>query len=77
MSIVTVLTDFGTDNEFVGVMKGVIYGIAPDARIVDRPLRKYERARNLKRLQGIEGESEWVDQMSLVDAHRKRRYIRT
>lgn len=35
MSIVTVLTDFGTDNEFVGVMKGVIYGIAPEARIVD------------------------------------------
>ena len=35
MSIVTVLTDFGTDNEFVGVMKGVIYGIAPDAKIVD------------------------------------------
>lgn len=47
-----------------------------DARIVDRPLRKYERARNLKRLQGIEGESEWVDLTSVVDAHRKRREAR-
>lgn len=35
MSIVTVLTDFGINHEFVGVMKGVIYGIAPDAKIVD------------------------------------------
>jgi S-adenosylmethionine hydrolase len=35
MSIITILTDFGIDNEFVGVMKGVIYGIAPEARIVD------------------------------------------
>jgi len=35
MSIVTILTDFGNNHEFVGVMKGVIYGIAPDVKIVD------------------------------------------
>jgi S-adenosylmethionine hydrolase len=33
--IVTLLTDFGTDDVFVGAMKGVILSIAPDARIVD------------------------------------------
>lgn len=35
MSIVTFLTDFGLDDNFVGVMKGVILGINPDVRIVD------------------------------------------
>lgn len=34
-SIVTLTTDFGTDDVFVGVMKGVLLGIAPDARLVD------------------------------------------
>ena len=34
-SIITLTTDFGTRDPFVGVMKGVILGIAPDARIVD------------------------------------------
>jgi hypothetical protein len=29
------LTDFGLQDAFVGVMKGVIYSIAPEARIVD------------------------------------------
>ena len=33
--IVTLLTDFGTRDTFVGVMKGVILSIAPDARLVD------------------------------------------
>jgi hypothetical protein len=33
--LVTLTTDFGTDDVFVGVMKGVIAGIAPDARMVD------------------------------------------
>ncbi len=33
--IVTLLTDYGRDDDFVGVCHGVIRGIAPDARIVD------------------------------------------
>lgn len=33
--VVTLTTDFGTRDAFVGVMKGVILGIAPEARIVD------------------------------------------
>ena len=33
--IITLTTDFGTDDVFVGVMKGVILGINPAARIVD------------------------------------------
>lgn len=33
--IITLTTDFGLDDEFVGVMKGVILGLAPAARIVD------------------------------------------
>lgn len=35
MSLITLLTDFGTQDEYVGVMKGVIAGINPDARVVD------------------------------------------
>lgn len=35
MPIVTLLTDFGTDDEYVGVMKGVILSVNPTARIVD------------------------------------------
>lgn len=34
-SIITLLTDFGTRDAFVGIMKGVILGIAPEARLVD------------------------------------------
>lgn len=34
-SIITLTTDFGTDDIFVGVMKGVILGINPAARLVD------------------------------------------
>jgi S-adenosyl-L-methionine hydrolase (adenosine-forming) len=35
MSIVTLTTDFGIKDGNVGVMKGVIWGIAPDAQIAD------------------------------------------
>ena len=33
--IITLITDFGTNDHFVGTMKGVIYTINPDAEIVD------------------------------------------
>ena len=33
--IITLLTDFGLDDAFVGIMKGVILGIDPQARLVD------------------------------------------
>jgi len=33
--IVTLLTDFGDRDGFVGIMKGVVLGICPDARLVD------------------------------------------
>lgn len=35
VAIITLTTDFGTRDPFVGVLKGVILGIAPDARLVD------------------------------------------
>jgi S-adenosylmethionine hydrolase len=35
VAIVTLTTDFGTVDGYVGAMKGVILGIAPDARLVD------------------------------------------
>lgn len=35
MTLITLLTDFGTRDEYAGVMKGVIAGINPDAGIVD------------------------------------------
>ena len=35
MTVLSITTDFGITNGFVGVMKGVIYGIASDAKIVD------------------------------------------
>ena len=35
MRIITLTTDFGSQGPFVGVMKGVILGRLPDARIVD------------------------------------------
>ncbi len=34
-NLITLTTDFGTSDWFVGVMKGVIGGIAPDARVID------------------------------------------
>ncbi|HWP58853.1 MAG TPA: SAM-dependent chlorinase/fluorinase [Candidatus Acidoferrales bacterium] len=33
--VITLTTDFGTDDAFVGIMKGVILGINPAARLVD------------------------------------------
>jgi S-adenosyl-L-methionine hydrolase (adenosine-forming) len=41
--IVTLLTDYGRDDDFVGVCHGVIRGIAPEAQIVDitHGIRKY------------------------------------
>lgn len=33
--LITLTTDFGTSDHFVGAMKGVIAGIAPSARVVD------------------------------------------
>ncbi len=33
--IVTLLTDFGTDDVYVGVTKGVVLGMLPTARVVD------------------------------------------
>lgn len=35
MSLISLLTDFGTRDEYVGVMKAVIWGIAPRVQIVD------------------------------------------
>ena len=35
MTIITLTTDFGTADGYVGVMKGVILSIAPDVRLVD------------------------------------------
>lgn len=35
MSVIGLLTDFGLNGNFVGVMKGVIYRINPQAKIVD------------------------------------------
>ena len=35
MARIALLTDFGTRDEYVGVMKGVIAGVNPDIRVVD------------------------------------------
>jgi len=35
MAAITLLTDFGISDEYVGIMKGVILGIEPRASIVD------------------------------------------
>jgi len=35
MSIITLTTDFGLADSYVGMMKGVILSIAPDAKLVD------------------------------------------
>ncbi|HZT44311.1 MAG TPA: SAM-dependent chlorinase/fluorinase [Chthonomonadaceae bacterium] len=35
MQLITLMTDFGLSDTYVGVMKGVILGIAPSARLVD------------------------------------------
>ena len=35
MSVITLLTDFGTQDAFVGAMKGVIKSLAPHAEVID------------------------------------------
>lgn len=35
MAIITLITDFGTEDEYVGLLKGVILGIDPNATVVD------------------------------------------
>ena len=35
MSLITLTTDFGTKDHFVGAVKGAIYSELPDAKIVD------------------------------------------
>ncbi len=35
MALITLLTDFGQSDEYVGVMKGVIYSINPNVGIID------------------------------------------
>ena len=35
MSVISILSDFGTDDEYVGVMKGVMLSICPSVSIVD------------------------------------------
>jgi len=35
VSVITLTTDFGTRDWFVGTMKGVIVGIAPRAKVID------------------------------------------
>ncbi|MBL0713532.1 MAG: SAM-dependent chlorinase/fluorinase [Desulfosarcina sp.] len=35
MTVISLMTDFGEQDEYVGVMKGVILAAAPEARIVD------------------------------------------
>ena len=35
MSLITLLSDFGNKDAFVGTMKGVIHGIHSDVQIVD------------------------------------------
>ena len=33
--IITLTTDFGLQDEYVGVLKGIIAGLAPQARVID------------------------------------------
>jgi hypothetical protein len=35
MGIITLITDFGWQDEYVGLMKGVMLGIDPAARFID------------------------------------------
>ena len=35
MAIITLTTDFGTSDGYVGSIKGVIASLAPDAKVVD------------------------------------------
>src|SRR3954447_26849524 len=42
--LVTLLSDYGRDDDFVGVCHGVIAGICPDAQIIDitHGIRRYQ-----------------------------------
>ena len=44
--VISLTTDFGVADHYVGVMKGVMHGIAPGARIVDvsHEIRPFEVA---------------------------------
>ena len=44
--VITLLTDFGTSDNYVGAMKGVMLGICPDAQLVDitHEIRPYQIA---------------------------------
>ncbi len=35
MSVITMLTDFGTADEYVGVMKGVLLSVCPEVSVID------------------------------------------
>ena len=50
--IITLTTDFGLSDPFVGIMKGVILGIAPSAQIVDlgHDIRSYDMSKQWSRL---------------------------
>jgi hypothetical protein len=41
-----------------------------DMRIHRRPLGRFLRARNLRRMQGIESEAGWLDYAAVMDARR-------
>lgn len=53
-SVITLTTDFGLSDTYVGVMKGVILGINPDARLVDltHDIRPQDLMEASVRLQG-------------------------
>ena len=44
MKLITLTTDFGLSDPFVGIMKGVILGIAPEVQLVDitHDIRSYD-----------------------------------
>src|SRR4030043_540447 len=54
MTVITLLTDFGLQDGYPGVMKGVIWKIAPDVQIADishaiKPQNIYQAALTLAR----------------------------
>ena len=55
MSIITLTTDFGASDGYVGTMKGVILSINPRATIVDLT------ADDIARWRAIAEESSWKD----------------
>ena len=55
MSLITLMTDFGIKDGNVGVMKGVIWGISPEARIAD--ISHLVQAQNIREAAYILGRS--------------------